>query len=221
MWLAQHDASRFKTHPISCSTLYLSSGLHCAICNCIKMLMFWMNIHIQLTAMTTKGSHKWNGKIRAKMPTSVINPSCHWIGTIKRDSSWNTSVNSYGYTMIAVSMMREHESIFMILSFWIQLWLASLHNSSWYNCTAGVGVHLFGSGELPSAHVWGKCLPKLATKWTIGGETTPVPSGIKSITPIRRQPAGGGLNTPARVSLHTVAMLSRQRLGRQAADSTN
>ena len=35
----------------------------------------------------------------------------------------------------------------------------------------------------------------------------PLPSGIKSITPIRKQPAGGMLNAPVSISLGTVAMI--------------
>jgi len=48
-----------------------------------------------------------------------------------------------------------------------------------------------------------------------------VPSGIKSIAPIRRQPARGRLNPPASISPGTVAMISGQRLSNQAAGSTS
>jgi len=48
-----------------------------------------------------------------------------------------------------------------------------------------------------------------------------MPSGIKSITPIRSQPAQERLNAPASVSLGTVAMMPGQRLSHQAAGSTS
>jgi hypothetical protein len=48
-----------------------------------------------------------------------------------------------------------------------------------------------------------------------------LPSGIKSIAPIRRHPVRGRLNTLANISLGTVAIISRQRLSHQAAGSTS
>jgi len=76
MWLAQNNTSHSKTHPITCTTLYVFSRLPSATFKCIIMLMPWMQIHFQLTAMAPKGSRKWKGKAtaRAKMLTSVI----HW-----------------------------------------------------------------------------------------------------------------------------------------------
>ena len=73
--LAQNIASRFKTHPITYTTLYVHSELPFATFDCIIMLMPWIQIHFQLAAMAPKGSHKEKGKAtaRAKMPTSVIN----------------------------------------------------------------------------------------------------------------------------------------------------
>jgi len=41
-WLAQNNASCSKTHSITYTTLYISSGLSSAIFNCIIMLMPWM-----------------------------------------------------------------------------------------------------------------------------------------------------------------------------------
>jgi hypothetical protein len=41
-WLAQKNASRSKTHPITNTTLYFPSGLPSATCNCIIMLTFQM-----------------------------------------------------------------------------------------------------------------------------------------------------------------------------------
>jgi len=117
--------------------------------------------------------------------------------------------------------MRWPGTSFMIQSFLIQSRLATFHNYSWCRPTAGAGVHLVGSGGQRSAHIWGKCLTKPAIKWKLWGWTTPVPSRIKSIAPIRRQPAWELLNAPASVSLGTVAMISAQRLSQQAAASTS
>jgi len=39
MWLAPHNTSRSKTHPIIYTTLYVPSGLTSPTCNCIIMLM--------------------------------------------------------------------------------------------------------------------------------------------------------------------------------------
>jgi len=41
-WLAQNNASRSKTHPITYTTLYFPSGLPSATCNWIIMLTFRM-----------------------------------------------------------------------------------------------------------------------------------------------------------------------------------
>jgi len=70
-------------------------------------------------------------------------------------------------------------------------------------------------------HIWGKCLTKPVTKWTIGGGTTTVLLGIKSIGPIRRKPARERLNAPASISPGMVVMISGQRLSHQAAGSTS
>jgi hypothetical protein len=78
-----------------------------------------------------------------------------------------------------------------------------------------------GSGGLPSQNIWGKCLTKLAFKSTIGGEATPVASGITSMAPIDTQPGPGRLNGPESVFVGTVAMISGQRLSRQAAGISN
>jgi len=86
--------------------------------------------------------------------------------------------------------------------------------------TAGAGVRFFGSGGQPSAHTWGKYFTKPVTKWTVGGGTNAVPSEIKSIAPIQRQPALGRLKAPVSVSLGMVAMISRQWLSHQAGGST-
>jgi len=123
--------------------------------------------------------------------------------------------------MFAALRTWGHGTSFMIKSFLIQSRLATFHNSSWCGRTAGAGVRLFGSGGLPSAHIWGKRLTKPANKWSIGGGITPVPLGIKSMAPIRRQPARGRLNAPVSVSLGTVAMIPGQWLSRQAAGSMN
>jgi len=42
MWLAQNNASRFKTHPITNTTLYVLCWLCSTTCNCIIMLVPWM-----------------------------------------------------------------------------------------------------------------------------------------------------------------------------------
>jgi len=42
MWLAQNNASRSKTHPITYTTLYFPSGLPSATCNCIIMFTLRM-----------------------------------------------------------------------------------------------------------------------------------------------------------------------------------
>jgi len=67
----------------------------------------------------------------------------------------------------------------------------------------------------------GQMFHKRATKWTIRGGTTPMPSGIKSITQIHWQPARGELNPPASISLCIVAMIPGQRLSLQAASCTS
>jgi hypothetical protein len=71
--LARNNASRSKTHPITYTSLYFTSGHPSATCNRIIMLTFRMYIHCQLTAIAPKGSSKGKGKARAKMLTSVIN----------------------------------------------------------------------------------------------------------------------------------------------------
>jgi len=61
-----------------------------------------------------------------------------------------------------------------------------------------------GSGGQPSAHIWGICLTDPMITWTIGGLTTPVPSGIILISEIRRPPGGERWNAPASVSIRMV-----------------
>ena len=75
MWLAQNNASRSTTHPITYTTLYIHCGLPSATFNCIIILMSPMEIHFHLAAMAPTGSRKGKGNAtaRAKMPTSVIN----------------------------------------------------------------------------------------------------------------------------------------------------
>ena len=67
----------------------------------------------------------------------------------------------------------------------------------------------------------GKHLIQPMTIWMIEHGTNPVTSGIKSITPICRQPAQGRWKAPARVSLSTVAMFPGHWLSYQAAGSTS
>jgi len=83
MWLAQNNASCFKTHPITYTSLYVHSGLPSANFNCIIMLTPWMQIHFQLAEMAPMGSLKGKGKVtaRKKMLTSVIN----WLRSIDQD----------------------------------------------------------------------------------------------------------------------------------------
>jgi len=74
-WLAENNASRSKTHPITYTTLYLHSGLLSAMFNSIIMLTPRMYIHFQLAPITPKGSRKGKRKAtdRPKLPTWVIN----------------------------------------------------------------------------------------------------------------------------------------------------
>jgi len=130
-------------------------------------------------------------------------------------------MESFRDTMIASSRMEGNGTTFMIYSLLIQSWLATIHKASWCGCTAGAGVRLFGGDAPLSAHKLGKFLTKPVTKWTIGGRTTPVPLGLKSIPPSRRQPARGMLNALVNISLGIVAMFSGQRMSCQTAGSTS
>jgi len=172
-------------------------------------------------APTGSRKEKGNATARVKMPTSVINRRLsldrdriqgfipeHIRGLIriynvcgvKDDKAWDLF-----YDIIFLNPVTTHH----------------FYNSSWCGRTAGAGVHLFGSGGQPSAHIWGKCLTKPAIKWTIGGGTTLISLRIKSMAPIRRQQARGRSNAPASISLGTVAMISRQGFSSQAAGSTS
>jgi hypothetical protein len=123
--------------------------------------------------------------------------------------------------MFAASRMRGPGTSLMIYSFLIQSQLATCHNSSWCGRSAGAGVNILGSGGQPSAQIGGKCLTKPVTKWTIRVGTAPVPSGIKLIPAIHRQPAWQRIHAPASVYPDTVVIISRQRLSHQAAGSTS
>jgi len=172
--------------------------------------------------MAPKCSRKGTGKAtaRATMPTSVIN----WLLLLNRDcikgfipEHIHGLILIYNVCGIKDESAWDHfyDIIFpdaVTTRHFLQFQPMWLHHRS--------RVHLFGSGGQPSAHIWGKCLIKPATKWTIGGRTTPMPSGIEWIAPICRQPAREWLSSPASVSLGTVAMISGQRLSRQAAGST-
>jgi len=155
------------------------------------------------------------------MPTSVMKQRLSVHQDHTRYPPRNTSVDSYGCTMLAMSRIGWHGISGTIYSCLIQWQLPTVYNSSWCGRTAGAGEFLSGSGRLPSAHIWGKCFTKPATKWTIWDGTTPVPFGMTSITPIRRQPAQGRFNAQASISLCMVAMISGQRLSRQAAGITS
>jgi len=171
--------------------------------------------------MAPKGSSKEKGKARAKMPTSGINRrllldrdfikgflSEHirgliWIYNfcgVQDESAWDLFYDIISLDAVTI----RHFPQFQLM---------------WPHCRSRSSP--FRGGGLPSTHTWGKCLTKPATKWTIGGRTIPVPSAIKSIAPIRRQPARGRLNAPVSVSPGMVAMISGQRLSSQAVGSTN
>ena len=223
MRLTQNNSSRSRTHSITYTLSYLPSGLPPAASNCIIMLTQLMKVQFQLTAMDPMSNHKGNGKATAgaEMPTSVINRPLRWIGAIYMESSRNTSVDSYAYTMSAASRMRGHGTCLMINSLLIQSQLSTFHNSTSFGRTGRSGVSIFGSGGQTSTHISGKRLTKPMTKWTIGGGTIPVPSGIKSIVPIRWQAALGRLHAPTGVSLSTVVLIAGQWLTDQAANSTS
>jgi len=145
--------------------------------------------------------------------------ACCWIRIVQRDSCWNTTGDTYRYTVFVASRMSGDGTSSMIESFLIHSWLANFHHSAWCGCTAGAGVHLFGSGGQPSAQIWGKCLTNHATNWKIGCGITHMPSGIKLIAPNCSQLAWGWLTRSGSIAPDTVAIISQQRLSRQAANS--
>jgi hypothetical protein len=75
MWLTENNVSRSKTHPTTCTTLYVFTGLPSSTINFTLMLTHTISIHFQLPAMAPKCSHRGKGKATARtiMPTLVVN----------------------------------------------------------------------------------------------------------------------------------------------------
>ena len=171
--------------------------------------------------MAPKGSSKGKGKARAKMPTSVINRrlsldqdcikgfiSEHIRGLIriynvcgvKDERAWDLF-----YDIIFLDpVTTRHFSQFQLM--WPHRRSRSSPFREWWAAFRSYMGQMFDKiGDQMNNWSWDK----------------PHALGIKSIAPIRRQPARQRLNAAASVSLGTVAMIPRQRLSHQAASSTS
>jgi hypothetical protein len=185
------------------------------------MLTYRMSIHCRLTAMATKGGSKGKGNARAKMPTSVINRRLLFDrDRIKGFISEHIRGLIPIYNVCGVKDARAWDLFYDI----IFLDPVTTRHFSQFQLT---WPH-HRSRSSPFLEWWaafrsymGQMFDKTRDQRTIGGGTTPMPSGIKSIAPICRPPAQGRLNAPVRDSLGMLAMISGQRLSHKAAGSTS
>ena len=160
------------------------------------MLTPWLWIHFQLVTMAPKGSCKGKGKAtaRAKMPTAVINRrllldwdrikgsmSEHICGLIQiynvcginDERAWDL----FYHIILLHPVMTRHYSQFQLM--WPHCRSRSLPFWEWW---AAIRLYM------------GQMIDKTCDQMNNWWWDNPMPSGIKSIAPIRKQPAQGRLN---------------------------
>jgi len=170
--------------------------------------------------MAPKGIPKGMGKARERMPTAVIKR----LLSLDRDRQTEfISGHIRGLRQIYTFGGVKDERAWDLINNIIFLHPVPTHN---FSKSQLMGPHSrsrsspFGSGGQPSVDSWCKCLTKPLTKWTIGGQTTPVTSGIRLIAPMPMHPSLGRLHAPASVSIGMVVMIPTQIIIRQTAGST-